>query len=56
MGSTSKTEGPEAWIERLSRATNDHDLEALVNCFAPDYVNETQAHPARGFGGEPRCA
>ena len=38
-------------IERLLEATNDHDLEALVACFAPDYVNETPAHPARGFAG-----
>jgi ketosteroid isomerase-like protein len=40
-----------AWVERLCRATNDHDLEVLVGCFAPDYVNETPVHPARGFRG-----
>jgi ketosteroid isomerase-like protein len=38
-------------IDRLVAATNAHDLEALINCFAPDYLNETPAHPARGFGG-----
>lgn len=38
-------------LHRLERATNDHDLEALVDCFAVDYVNETPAHPARGFRG-----
>ena len=38
-------------IERLVQATNDHDLEAIVACFAPDYVNETPAHPERGFHG-----
>jgi ketosteroid isomerase-like protein len=38
-------------LERLSRATNDHDLEALAHCFASDYRNETPAHPARGFVG-----
>src|SRR3954451_3181820 len=38
-------------VERLVAATNAHDLEALVDCFAPDYVNETPAHPARGFRG-----
>jgi ketosteroid isomerase-like protein len=32
-------------------ATNAHDLDALVDCFAPDYVNETPAHPVRGFRG-----
>jgi hypothetical protein len=40
-----------AMVERLCQATNDHDLEALTNCFALDYRNETPAHPARGFLG-----
>jgi|SRR5436853_6493685 len=40
-----------ATLDRLLRATNDHDLEALVDCFAPDYRNETPAHPSRGFDG-----
>jgi ketosteroid isomerase-like protein len=38
-------------IDRLVRATNQHDLEALVECFSEDYENETPAHPARGFHG-----
>jgi len=38
-------------IERLVAATNAHDLEGLVSCFAPSYVNATPAHPARGFRG-----
>ena len=38
-------------VERLVRATNDHDLDALGACFAEDYENETPAHPARGFRG-----
>lgn len=42
---------PEETIERLLRVTNSHDLDALVACFAHDYVNETPAHPARGFRG-----
>ena len=42
---------PAAMVERLRRATNDHDLEALVACFAPGYSNETPAHPERGFTG-----
>jgi ketosteroid isomerase-like protein len=37
--------------EQLCKAINEHDLEALQGCFAPDYVNETPAHPARGFRG-----
>lgn len=40
-----------ALVDRLVRATNDHDLEALVACFASDYRNETPAHPERGFVG-----
>jgi ketosteroid isomerase-like protein len=35
----------------LEQATNTHDVEQVVACFAPDYVNETPLHPARGFSG-----
>jgi ketosteroid isomerase-like protein len=42
---------PQVWLDRLARATNDHDLDALVACFADDYENEVPAHPARGFRG-----
>jgi hypothetical protein len=38
-------------VNRLVTATNDHDLDALVDCFAAGYVNETPAHPQRGFRG-----
>jgi hypothetical protein len=38
-------------IARLVRATNAHDLDAAVSCFADDYVNETPAHPLRSFRG-----
>jgi ketosteroid isomerase-like protein len=47
----STDEDPLAMVHRLEAATNAHDLEALVECFAPDYVNETPLHPARGFTG-----
>lgn len=40
-----------AVIDRLLKATNEHDLDGLVGCFAPDYVNETPVHPLRGFSG-----
>jgi ketosteroid isomerase-like protein len=43
--------GPAAVVERLRRATNAHDLEAVVDCFSADYRNETPAHPERGFTG-----
>ena len=42
---------PAAVVERLVAAVNAHDLDALVACFAGDYVNETPAHPRRGFRG-----
>jgi hypothetical protein len=45
------TSSPTEVVQRLARATNDHDLEAIVGCFATDYVNETPAHPGRGFVG-----
>ena len=38
-------------VDRLVAATNAHDLDALVACFAEDYVLATPAHPARGFTG-----
>ncbi len=41
-----------AVIERLRDATNAHDLERIVSCFATDYRNETPLHPARGFVGK----
>lgn len=49
--SEATTNDPAALLARLHEATNRHDLEAIVDCFAPDYVNETPAHPARGFIG-----
>lgn len=42
---------PETVLDRIARATDSHDLDALVDCFAPDYRNETPAHPDRGFVG-----
>ncbi len=38
-------------VDRLLSATNAHDIEALVACFAADYRNETPVHPARAFAG-----
>jgi ketosteroid isomerase-like protein len=38
-------------VQNLRDATNRHDLEAIVACFAPDYRNETPVHPTRGFVG-----
>jgi ketosteroid isomerase-like protein len=36
---------------RLEQATNAQDVEAIVACFTEDYINETPAHPSRGFVG-----
>lgn len=49
---TSRAEGQgAALVDRMVQATNDHDLDALVACFAADYRNQTPAHPERGFVG-----
>ena len=40
-----------AVVHRLQAATNAHDLDALVACFATDYLSEIPAHPARSFVG-----
>lgn len=40
-----------AVVDRLVQAINGHDLDAVVSCFASDYVNETPVHPQRGFRG-----
>ena len=38
-------------VARLIEAANAHDLDAMTDCFAPDFVNETPAHPDRNFRG-----
>jgi ketosteroid isomerase-like protein len=40
-----------AVVQRLQAATNAHDLDAIVACFATDYLSEIPAHPARSFRG-----
>ena len=40
-----------ATATRLLDAVNRHDLDELADCFAPAFVNETPAHPARSFTG-----
>jgi ketosteroid isomerase-like protein len=39
------------FVARLQAVTNAHDVDAVVDCFTPDYENITPAHPARGFTG-----
>ena len=51
-GGRAATEGSAlAFARRLEAATNAHDLDAVVDCFASDYLSEAPAHPARGFRG-----
>lgn len=51
MDATETHTEPTAVVRRLEQATNEHDLDTLVACFASDYRNETPAHPERGFTG-----
>jgi uncharacterized protein (TIGR02246 family) len=44
-------DGARALVERLVKATNDHDVDAVAACFAEDYENATPVHPARSFRG-----
>jgi ketosteroid isomerase-like protein len=39
-------------IEHIREATNQHDLDALVACFASDYQSEFPTHPDRAFQGQ----
>ena len=38
-------------LGRLVRATNAHDIDAIVACFGSGYRNDTPAHPSRSFVG-----
>jgi ketosteroid isomerase-like protein len=42
---------PISVIDRLVRATNAHDIDQIVACFADDYALEAPNHPARSFRG-----
>lgn len=42
---------PSELVERLRRAVDARDIEAVVACFADDYRNDTPAHPGRSFEG-----
>jgi ketosteroid isomerase-like protein len=39
------------FLANLRDAVNDHDLDAVADCFTEDYCNETPVHPARSFVG-----
>jgi hypothetical protein len=44
-------DSPQAVLDRVVAATNNHDLDALAACFSPDYRSEQPAHPGREFVG-----
>ena len=48
---TQSAERTANFAEHLCAVTNAHDLDRLVDCFTPDYVNEAPAHPERSFRG-----
>ena len=42
---------PYVVFNRLIQAVNNHNLEALVEIFSPDYISEQPFHPERYFTG-----
>jgi ketosteroid isomerase-like protein len=42
---------PAGPVRRVFEAISRRDLDAMVQCFAEDYINETPAHPDRSFVG-----
>jgi len=41
-----------AFALKLRDATNSRSVSEVLDCFADDYVNQTPAHPGRGFSGK----
>lgn len=48
---TQAAEQRRTFAHQVAAAANSHDVERVVDCFTEDYVNETPAHPSRGFRG-----
>jgi ketosteroid isomerase-like protein len=49
-GRSEALDGPEV-IERLARAMNDHDVDAMTECVREDYASEQPLHPEWNFTG-----
>lgn len=49
-----ETSDPLRVITRLQQAINDHDLDAFVACFAPDYRSEHPLYPGDSYTGRDR--
>jgi len=45
------TRTPAQVLDQLVTATNAHDIDGLVDCFAQDYALTDPVHPARSFTG-----
>ncbi len=43
---------PKLVFERMIKALNRHDLDAMVAYFAPDFRSEQPFHPERAFTGQ----
>jgi ketosteroid isomerase-like protein len=43
---------PKVVLERMIQALNRHDLDSMVECFAPDYRSEQPFHPELNFTGQ----
>jgi SnoaL-like domain len=48
---SSAADSPLTVVEKLRDATNRHDVDGIVACFARGYRNEAPAHPAQSFVG-----
>ena len=42
---------PQVVFEQMIQATNRHDLDAMLQYFAPDFRSEQPCHPERAFTG-----
>lgn len=51
MTHTGSTSTVGAVLERLRLAIDEHDLDALVACFHPDFSSDVPSHPDRAFRG-----
>lgn len=51
MTETASKADPVAVIHRLRDAMNQHDLDAMAECFDPAYLSEQPGHPDRTFRG-----
>lgn len=38
-------------LQRMKKAMNTHDLDALTDCFTEDFRSEAPIHPGRSFTG-----